>query len=69
MSSTLTGMILAPQETPVTLETPDGRLVEVMIGRPYQLLRDEGLARQMLDGDGDRVALILIYPVLNPPAP
>jgi hypothetical protein len=57
------------QETPVTLEAPDGRMVEVVIGRPYQLLRDKGLAKQMLADDGDRVARILIYPLLNPPAP
>lgn len=57
------------QETSVTLETRDGRLVKVMMGRPYRLLREDQLTKQLLEGDGDRVARILIYPVLNPNAP
>lgn len=57
------------QEIPITLETPDGRVVEAMMGRAYQLLRDEALAKQLLEGDGDRVARVLVYPALNPEAP
>lgn len=55
------------QETPVTLETPDGRLVEVMIGCAYRLLRKEHLDNEMVEGD--HVAQILIYPALNHVAP
>lgn len=57
------------QETPVTVETRDGRLVKVMMGRAYQLFREERLAKQLVAGDGDRVARILIYPFLNPDRP
>jgi hypothetical protein len=56
-------------EVPIPVETPDGQVVEVILGRPYRLLRDEGLAKQLLEGDGDRVARILMYPILNPNAP
>ncbi|MFQ5552172.1 MAG: hypothetical protein ACE5EW_00360 [Thermoplasmata archaeon] len=57
------------QETPVTLETRDGRLVKVMMGRPYQLFREKGVTKQLLEGDGHRVARILVQTALNPSAP
>ncbi len=57
------------QEVLVRVETRDGRVVKVKMGVAYQLLREERLLKQLLDGSQDRVARILVYTTLNSKRP